>query len=294
MQASNTGDMVFTIPQLVSFISRRMTLLPGDVVATGTPAGVGLGQKPQVFLAPGDVVELGIEGLGTQRQVAVSYVQSQLAAAEWDDYRAWTALGVGGLPHTLEGYRTVKGLGARLRDPLDTARVAGDIGRPGDVAVLKALPRREGTRPRIAPFAVPHRQVDQHNDEAIRKSQQQVFDDMVAMKAYDLVYAMSYLERNNPGVFLRDVSAGNPTIVGVSHGEVGHIHHVDGSMHIILSPSDTKAVIEAGWGELHGLAGDGPAAKTYMMIYSPRDAREVAVTKRILEAAVQYARHVAR
>lgn len=162
-QASNTKDMVFTIPQLVSFISRRMTLLLGDVIATGTPAGVGLGQNPQVFLKPGDVVELGIEGLGTQRKVAVSYVQSQLTAAEWDDYRAWTAMGVGGIPHTLEGYRTVKALGARQRDPLDTARVAGDIGRPGDIAVLKALPHRSGARPAIAPFAAPHRQVDQHN-----------------------------------------------------------------------------------------------------------------------------------
>jgi hypothetical protein len=78
-------------------------------------------------------------------------------------------------------------------------------------------------------------------------------------------------------------------VAPVSHAEVGHIHHFDGSMHIILSPSDTKTVIEAGWGELHGLAGDGPAAKAYMMIYSPRNKEELAVTKQILEAAVRYA-----
>jgi hypothetical protein len=63
----------------------------------------------------------------------------------------------------------------------------------------------------------------------------------------------------------------------------------DGSMHIILSASDTKEVIEKGWGELHGLAGQGRAAKTYMMIYSPRNDMELRITKKILEAAVKYA-----
>lgn len=70
-QNSTTAQMVFNTPQLVSYISQFMTLLPGDVISTGTPPGVGLGMKPApVFLKPGDVVELGIEGLGAQRQVA--------------------------------------------------------------------------------------------------------------------------------------------------------------------------------------------------------------------------------
>lgn len=289
MQESNTSDMVFKIKTLVSSVSRHMTLLPGDVIATGTPAGVGLGQKPPVFLKPGDVVELGIEKLGTQKQTAISFIQSQLTAAEYQDYEAWVALGVGGIPHTLEGYRMVKRLGSMMKDPLDAGRVAGDIGKSGDLRALEKLPKRKGTKPTIAPFAVPHRQTDQHNNEAIRKLQQQIFDDMAASKEYALEYKMSYLERNNPGLFLRDSTASNPTVVPVSHGEVGHIHHFDGSMHIILSPSDTKTVIEAGWGELHGLAGDGRAAKTYMMIYSPRDKNELAITQKILEAAVKYA-----
>ena len=67
-QRGSTRDMVFDVPTLVSYISGFMTLLPGDVVSTGTPAGVGLGQKPPVYLAAGDVVELGITGLGTARQ----------------------------------------------------------------------------------------------------------------------------------------------------------------------------------------------------------------------------------
>lgn len=72
LQKSNTDDFIFGVPQLVSYISRFMTLLPGDVISTGTPAGVGLGLKPPRYLKPGDVVELGIDGLGRSRQVARS------------------------------------------------------------------------------------------------------------------------------------------------------------------------------------------------------------------------------
>jgi 2,4-didehydro-3-deoxy-L-rhamnonate hydrolase len=71
MQDNNTDDMIFEVPFLVSYISQFMTLLPGDIISTGTPAGVGLGFNPPVYLKKGDVVELGIEGLGEQRQVAI-------------------------------------------------------------------------------------------------------------------------------------------------------------------------------------------------------------------------------
>lgn len=68
MQDGNTDDLIFKIPFLISYISRFMTLLPGDIISTGTPAGVGLGMTPPVYLKAGDIVELGIEGLGTQKQ----------------------------------------------------------------------------------------------------------------------------------------------------------------------------------------------------------------------------------
>lgn len=68
MQDSNTDDLIFKVPFLISYISQFMTLLPGDVISTGTPAGVGLGFNPPVYLKEGDVVELGIDGLGTQKQ----------------------------------------------------------------------------------------------------------------------------------------------------------------------------------------------------------------------------------
>ncbi|MDA7896734.1 fumarylacetoacetate hydrolase family protein, partial [Akkermansiaceae bacterium] len=64
-------DFIFNIQQVVSYLSRFMTLLPGDVISTGTPAGVGLGFDPPVYLKEGDVVELGIDGLGMQKQMAV-------------------------------------------------------------------------------------------------------------------------------------------------------------------------------------------------------------------------------
>lgn len=70
MQDSNTNDLIFKIPFLISYISQFMTLLPGDIVSTGTPFGVGLGLNPPVYLKEGDVVELGIDGLGTQKQKA--------------------------------------------------------------------------------------------------------------------------------------------------------------------------------------------------------------------------------
>lgn len=67
-QDGNTATMVFSVAFLVSYLSRFVTLMPGDVIATGTPPGVGLGCDPPVFLKPGDVMRLGIEGLGEQRQ----------------------------------------------------------------------------------------------------------------------------------------------------------------------------------------------------------------------------------
>ena len=73
MQDSNTSNLIFKIPFLVSYISQFMSLLPGDVISTGTPAGVGLGMNPQVYLKDGDVMELGIDGLGTSRQNLKAY-----------------------------------------------------------------------------------------------------------------------------------------------------------------------------------------------------------------------------
>lgn len=73
MQDGSTSNLVFNVPHLVSYVSRFMTLLPGDIISTGTPAGVGLGMKPPVYLKPGDVMELGADGLGTSKQTVIAF-----------------------------------------------------------------------------------------------------------------------------------------------------------------------------------------------------------------------------
>ena len=76
MQDGNTSNFIFRIPYLISYVSQFMTLLPGDIISTGTPAGVGLGFSPAIYLKPGDICELGIDGLGIARQNVVAYAKN--------------------------------------------------------------------------------------------------------------------------------------------------------------------------------------------------------------------------
>src|SRR5262249_38047952 len=73
MQTGTTANLIFNIPFLISYTSRFMTLLPGDIISTGTPAGVGFGFNPPIYLKPGDIMELGIDGLGESKQKCVAY-----------------------------------------------------------------------------------------------------------------------------------------------------------------------------------------------------------------------------
>ncbi|MDR3711260.1 MAG: fumarylacetoacetate hydrolase family protein [Puia sp.] len=73
MQDGTTANFIFKIPHLIAYTSQFMTLLPGDVISTGTPAGVAMGMSPQPYLRPGDVIELGIDGLGVAKQHLVAY-----------------------------------------------------------------------------------------------------------------------------------------------------------------------------------------------------------------------------
>ena len=74
MQSGTSANLIFDIPFLVAYVSQFMSLLPGDVISTGTPAGVGLGMNPPLYLKDGDVVELGIDGLGVAEQRCKAYV----------------------------------------------------------------------------------------------------------------------------------------------------------------------------------------------------------------------------
>ena len=78
MQDGTTANLIFKIPFLISYVSRFMPLLPGDIISTGTPAGVGLGMNPPVYLKPGDVVELRIDGLGSSWQNVVAHKDHSL------------------------------------------------------------------------------------------------------------------------------------------------------------------------------------------------------------------------
>ncbi|MFB5945256.1 fumarylacetoacetate hydrolase family protein [Albibacterium profundi] len=73
VQKSNTKNLIFDVPFIISYVSKFMTLLPGDIISTGTPAGVGLGMNPPVYLKPGDVLELGADSLGVQKQNVIAY-----------------------------------------------------------------------------------------------------------------------------------------------------------------------------------------------------------------------------
>jgi len=73
MQNGSTSTFIFNIATVISYVSHFMTLLPGDVISTGTPPGVGLGMNPQLYLKPGDIMELGIDGLGVSKQKCVAY-----------------------------------------------------------------------------------------------------------------------------------------------------------------------------------------------------------------------------
>lgn len=296
MQEANTSDMIFGVERLLSEVSKYMTLLPGDVIATGTPAGVALGQKPPQYLKAGDVVELGIDNLGFQKQTLISPIQYYLGDAAYKDYQAWVALGAGGLPHTFDGYQTLKKLGAKMRSPFDAENLKKYVGTVGDVSTLKKLPKRKGRRPIIAPFAIPHRQTDQHNDTIVRNAQMKLIESYAGNSKYQLSYKRSFFERHNNALFVKDSIKGNPTLMPITRAEIGHVHPTDGSMHMILSPSDAIVVIGSGWGELHGLAGQVFApgrqlAPGYMMIYAPRTKKELEVVTRILEAAIQYNSH---
>lgn len=76
MQDGNTSNFIFDVPFVISYVSQFMTLLPGDVISTGTPAGVGLGFNPPIYLKEGDIVELGIDGLGSSKQHVKNYVKN--------------------------------------------------------------------------------------------------------------------------------------------------------------------------------------------------------------------------
>jgi 2,4-diketo-3-deoxy-L-fuconate hydrolase len=116
LQNSNTSDMVFGVKYLVSYLSRHMTLLPGDVITTGTPEGVGLGLKPQRYLKPGDKVVTGIEFLGVQEQVTISAIEKSMGKNAYKEYTEWVAAAPDDAPHTFEKFVIRREYGSNKKD----------------------------------------------------------------------------------------------------------------------------------------------------------------------------------
>lgn len=203
------------------------------------------------------------------------------------DYHAWLALGPGGLPYNFRGWLMTTWMRTQKRDALDTARFARAIGAGGNRFLAEDLPRRAGLRPRIGVHPVPHRQLDQLPGEDMTRRIVATFDAQVGRQSDLLRYELSFFEKRNQAVFLRDPAVGHAD-AQASHGEIAHVHPSDGSMHMIFGASDARTVIEAGWGECHPLAGKRGLPDTYVLVYPPRDDGELLLTGRLLDAAVGY------
>ena len=231
----------------------------------------------------------------TKRQSTKAFLAlgSGLAAvAAWwvyRDYRAWLKLGSGGLPGTFQGWLQTTIWRLQKNDPLNVhglERLAASA--EGNISTLSQLPRRATARPRVGPHPVPHRQLNQRAPAPLIAALQAEFDKAVAEHGSTVTYALSHFERHTMAVTSRLPSEQDP-VSGSSHGEIAHIHEVDGSMHMILSPGDSIAAIRGGWAEMHGLAGvvlGLPA--TYLLVYAPQTDADVAAAAMLLKAAITY------
>lgn len=207
-----------------------------------------------------------------------------------NDYNDWTSLGEGGIEHGAVGWLTVTGARLLKKDPHDTRIFSEGIGKPWDVKTLKDLPRRDGSRPKIARHPVPHRQLTQIGDRDLADKLHAKLKQL-ALNDARLEFKTSHTEKHNDALWVSDSAYANPA--AKNQGEIAHVHEVDGSVHVILSPSDARTVLESQWGELHPLAGiDGLLPpSTYVLLYSPRNALELAVHEKIVVAAIAFAMH---
>jgi hypothetical protein len=228
--------------------------------------------------------------LGPCRAAVLAAVIAAALAATWAhrDYRAWLALGEGGLPANPKGWLITSYLRLRKADPITTKVYAAQIRAMRATGHLGPLPSRLGARPTIAPWPIPHRQLDQFPGPEIRAALDGVFEDALAGHA-DTVYSrLSRFEKHKPAVTVREPAAGHAD-ARLSEGETAHIHPHDGSMHMIFSTADAASVLDAGWGERHPLAGVLPELpSTYIYVYPPRDGAELAIVAQLLNAAIEH------
>lgn len=227
----------------------------------------------------------GAYGRGADLRLLVPTVAGAVCLALWvarRDYRRWVALGEGGIPHGVGGWVRVTVLRLKYReDPVQTEH----LGRSED-SVLADLPPRRGARPTIAPYPVPHRQMGGSCRPEVLAALDAVFASELAHGQPAVRENTSRFERHHSALFAESL-----VVRGMSaHGEVGHIHRPQGSLHLHLRPVDAAAVIDKGWGELHPMAGKGfDLPVGYTLLYAPRNTGEVDVVRRILRATLDWA-----
>lgn len=204
------------------------------------------------------------------------------------DYHAWLKLGEGGLPANFRGWMHTTRLRFKMRNPFDLTDVRAAQHTGGDIETLHELPPRPSARPKVDQYPVPHRQMTQRPDDHYRKAMQALFDQVVEENKGTVRYALSHFEKHIQAVTSCLTGHRDP-VNGSSLGEIAHIHDADGSMHMIMSPSDTIVAIEAGWAQFHGLAGlDHGLPLTYIMIYGPQSDEELAVIGKLLRSSIAY------
>ncbi|EFQ25170.1 hypothetical protein CGRA01v4_06489 [Colletotrichum graminicola] len=213
------------------------------------------------------------------------------------DYRAYIALGPGGVPHNFAGWLAV----TLVIRPFALSKAyvtwTGDYPNEGAHDEVESLPSRKGDRAELGGI-VPHRQLTQHAPERMREYIDNLFANAVAQNPALVESKTSLYERNNPALFVCPAVLASPTppaTARTSRGEMGH-HHGDLSIHIYLSPADAKHAIAKGWAERHRLARPRgtlfaslySVADTYLMIYGPRDDDEMNALAVFLKNSIRF------
>ena len=204
------------------------------------------------------------------------------------DYRLWRRQGPGGLPFNAMGWLTTTVYRLVALNPYSVSSLRKLCGGPGDISSLTNLWPRPGHRPRTNPHPVPRRQQNQQSEEEIAKALQTLFLSVVDEHKSFLEWKESHYELHHQAITLTSSVLSDP-LQGGSYGEVAHVHVRDGSMHMVLSPSDAASTILREWGELHGLAGKVlELPQTYVLVYAPRDRSDLASVEMILRASIAY------
>jgi Family of unknown function (DUF5519) len=207
------------------------------------------------------------------------------------DYRGWRALGPGGLPYNVLGWAIASALRPLKREPLSTRLYDHCAVPPAwDRMRQGALPRRQGTRPHVAHYPIPHRQVAQLASDDVIEQTSAWIRSLPVEEPGALPLGRSVFERRGEALFCARPAQAAPWLQA-SRGEIAHVHPHDGSLHVVLHPQDAVAVIEAGWGERHPLCGVPLLGipLTYLLVYAPRNAEELAVVSEIVRRASAFA-----